>query len=111
LAREVKHDTANSPRHSRRLIRVWVGAHHGGGGIGTRQRGDLSRAEEKGAGKRAGVLLTIPGSCDGGLKSRIVGAEVESRRHRGGSTAAQPSAQAMAQRRKGSGKAGDAEAA
>jgi hypothetical protein len=53
LAREVGHDTANSPRHLRRLIRVWVEAHHGGGGIGSRQRGDLARAEEKGEGKWA----------------------------------------------------------
>jgi hypothetical protein len=41
-----------------------------------------------------GVLLTTPGSCDNGLKSRIGDAEVESQRRRGGSTAAQGSGKA-----------------
>jgi hypothetical protein len=42
LAREVEHDMANSPRHLRRLIRVWVGAHHGGGGTGSPACYDLA---------------------------------------------------------------------
>jgi hypothetical protein len=43
----------NSSRYSRRLITVWVGAHYGGGCTGSRQRGELARAEGKGEGKRA----------------------------------------------------------
>jgi hypothetical protein len=44
---------ANSSRYSRWLIRAWVEAHHGGAGTGSRQRGELARAEEKGEGKKA----------------------------------------------------------
>jgi hypothetical protein len=71
---------------------------HGSEGTSLVQR---KRGRENGR----GMLLTTPGSCDGGLKSRIGGAEVKSRRCRGGSMAAQPSVRAMARRRKGSGKA------
>jgi hypothetical protein len=111
LAREVEHDTTNSSRHSRRLIRVWVGAHHSGGGTGSRQRGDLARVEEKGKGKWARRAPYHPRK----LRRRL---EVKNWRRRGRITAAQgrsmaaqPSVRAMARRCKGSGKAGNAKVA
>jgi hypothetical protein len=53
LAREVEHDTANTSSFSRWPIRVRFGAPHGGGGTSSRHRGELTREEGKGEGKRA----------------------------------------------------------
>jgi hypothetical protein len=53
LAQEVKHGTANTIRHLRKLIRVRAGAPHDGGGAGSRQRGGRARAAGEGERKRA----------------------------------------------------------
>jgi hypothetical protein len=55
LAREVEHDTAYTSRYLRRPIRVRVGAPHGGGGTGSRQRVELACSEGKGEGKKGTV--------------------------------------------------------
>jgi hypothetical protein len=81
---------ANTSRYSRRPIRVRVGAPHGGGGTGSRRRGELARAEEKSREKGHGMFLTTPGNYDGGSRSKIGGAGVESRQRRGGSAAVHP---------------------
>jgi hypothetical protein len=52
LAREVKHNTANTSRRSRKLIRARAGAPHGGGGTGSWQRGGRARTEGERKGKR-----------------------------------------------------------
>jgi hypothetical protein len=105
-ALEVERDTVNTSRHSRKLIRAWVGAPNGEGGAGSRHRGKLARADgkEKGEGARRGpyhlrVLRRRLEAEDRWCRGRIAAVQ-------GGSVAAHPRLRATTQRRKGTGRAG-----
>jgi hypothetical protein len=69
----------NPSRRSRRRIRARVGDPHGEGGSGSRWQGGRTRQREIGREKGHSALLTTPGCCDDGWKSKIEGAGIESR--------------------------------
>jgi hypothetical protein len=98
--------TLNTSRHSRKQIRARVGAAHGGGGAGSRHRGELARAEGKKEGEGARrdpyhprVLRRWLEAEDRWCRGRIVAAQ-------GGSAAAHSRLRATARRCEGTGIAG-----